>query len=80
MEEFLRDVFNEIIDEHCNGKVDSEVEREGDSGNKIENLKVSLELGYDAIFIPGIYDKVGLIIPQLAFYNIENTKGNIKIF
>ncbi|MEC9018686.1 MAG: penicillin-binding protein activator, partial [Nitrospinota bacterium] len=42
------------------------------SGNKIENLKVSLELGYDAIFIPGIYDKVGLIIPQLAFYNIEN--------
>jgi len=42
------------------------------SGDKIENLKVSLELSYDAIFIPGIYDKVGLIIPQLAFYNIEN--------
>ena len=42
------------------------------SGDKIESLKVSLELGYDAIFIPGIYDKVGLIIPQLAFYNIEN--------
>ena len=42
------------------------------SGDKIENLKVSLELSYDAIFIPGVYDKVGLIIPQLAFYNIEN--------
>ena len=42
------------------------------SGNDIENLKVSLELSYDAIFIPGVYDKVGLIIPQLAFYNIEN--------
>ena len=41
------------------------------SGDKIENLKVSLEQGYDALFIPGIYDKVGLIIPQLAFYNIE---------
>ena len=47
------------------------VEMEHWSGDKIENLKVSLELGYDALFIPGIYDKVGLIIPQLAFYNIE---------
>lgn len=49
-------------------KVDMEHWSEG----KLENLKVSLELGYDAIFIPGVYDKVGLIIPQLAFYNIEN--------
>ena len=47
------------------------VDMEHWSGDKIENLKVSLELGYDALFIPGIYDKVGLIIPQLAFYNIE---------
>ncbi|MFQ5717586.1 MAG: penicillin-binding protein activator, partial [Nitrospinales bacterium] len=37
----------------------------------IEGLKVSLELSYDAIFIPGFYDKVGLIAPQLAFYNID---------
>lgn len=48
-------------------KVDMEHWSEGD----IENLKVSLELGYDAVFIPGVYDKVGLIIPQLAFYNID---------
>jgi ABC-type branched-subunit amino acid transport system substrate-binding protein len=41
------------------------------SEDKVENLKVSLELSYDAMFIPGVYDKVGLIIPQLAFYNIE---------
>jgi branched-chain amino acid transport system substrate-binding protein len=41
------------------------------SGDKVENLKVSLELSYDAIFLPGFYDKVGLIIPQLVFYNIE---------
>ena len=41
------------------------------SEGEIENLKVSLELGYDAMFIPGVYDKVGLIIPQLAFYNID---------
>jgi len=42
------------------------------SENDVEKLKVSLELSYDAIFIPGVYDKVGLIIPQLAFYNINN--------
>ena len=39
--------------------------------DEIENLKVSLELGYDAMFIPGVYDKVGLIVPQLAFYNVD---------
>ena len=48
------------------------VDMEHWSEDKIENLKVSLELGYDAMFIPGVYDKVGLIIPQLAFYNIVN--------
>jgi branched-chain amino acid transport system substrate-binding protein len=47
------------------------VDMEHWSEDGIENLKISLELGYDAIFIPGVYDKVGLIIPQLAFYNIE---------
>ena len=41
------------------------------SGDDVEKLKVSLELSYDAIFIPGVYDKVGLIIPQLAFYNVS---------
>jgi ABC-type branched-subunit amino acid transport system substrate-binding protein len=40
--------------------------------DKVEALKVALELNYDAIFIPGSYDKVRLIVPQLAFYNIEN--------
>ena len=47
------------------------VDMEHRFNDKIENLKVSLELGYDAIFIPGVYDKVGLIIPQLAFYNVD---------
>ncbi|MFQ5451556.1 MAG: penicillin-binding protein activator [Nitrospinaceae bacterium] len=37
----------------------------------IEDLKASLELSYDAIFIPGFYDKVSLIVPQLVFYNID---------
>ncbi len=39
--------------------------------DRIEGLKVSLELSYDAIFIPGFYDKVSLIIPQMIFYNID---------
>ena len=37
----------------------------------MSNLKVTLELSYDAIFLPGFYDKVGLIVPQLVFYNID---------
>jgi branched-chain amino acid transport system substrate-binding protein len=40
--------------------------------DKVEALKVTLELSYDAIFIPGSFDKVRLIVPQLAFYNIED--------
>ena len=40
--------------------------------DEVEALKVALELNYDAIFIPGFYDKVRLIVPQLVFYNIEN--------
>jgi ABC-type branched-subunit amino acid transport system substrate-binding protein len=39
---------------------------------EIKDMKASLELSYDAIYIPGFYDKVGLILPQLAFYNIED--------
>ncbi|MCH8157445.1 MAG: penicillin-binding protein activator, partial [Nitrospinae bacterium] len=41
------------------------------SEDEIEDLKVSLELNYDAIFLPGFYDKVGLIVPQLVFYNVD---------
>ena len=41
------------------------------SDDEVEALKVGLELNYDAVFIPGYYDKVRLIVPQLAFYNIE---------
>ena len=41
------------------------------SGEEVESLKVSLKLSYDAIFLPGFYDKVGLIVPQLVFYNVD---------
>ncbi len=65
---------NEVQEDFSNSTVLSrpKVDMAHLSDDKIENLKVSLELSYDAIFIPGVYDKVGLIIPQLAFYNIEN--------
>lgn len=42
------------------------------SDDDSEGLKVALEVNYDAVFIPGFYDKVGLMLPQFAFYNIEN--------
>ncbi len=42
------------------------------SGDEVEGLNVGLELNYDAIFIPGYYDKISLLAPQLVFYNIEN--------
>ncbi|MDH3598149.1 MAG: penicillin-binding protein activator [Candidatus Tectomicrobia bacterium] len=29
---------------------------------------------YDAIFLPGYYDRVGLIAPELAFYNVTNVQ------
>ncbi len=29
---------------------------------------------YEAIFLPGYYDRVGLIAPELAFYNIANVQ------
>ncbi len=38
--------------------------------DEVERLRVSLELNFDAVFIPGFYDKVALIIPQFIFYNI----------
>ncbi len=38
--------------------------------DEIESMKISLQLNYDALFIPGLFDKVGLIVPQLVFYNI----------
>jgi len=47
------------------------VERGFFGNDSIEGLKVSLEFNYDAIFIPGFYDKIALIVPQLIFYNIE---------
>ncbi|MBI4390230.1 MAG: penicillin-binding protein activator [Nitrospinae bacterium] len=48
------------------------VQKEVSNGGQTEGMKVSLVLNYDAVFMPGFYDKVGLIAPQLAFYNIDN--------
>ena len=37
-------------------------------------FKPFLKVHYDAIFIPGFPDQVGLIAPQLAFYNIDKVQ------
>ena len=37
-------------------------------------IKPALRTSYDAVFIPGYYDKIGLIMPELAFYNITGVK------
>ncbi|VAX21727.1 Branched-chain amino acid ABC transporter, amino acid-binding protein (TC 3.A.1.4.1) [hydrothermal vent metagenome] len=36
-----------------------------------KNFLPGLLVKYDAIFLPGLYDKVGLILPELEFYNIK---------
>jgi ABC-type branched-subunit amino acid transport system substrate-binding protein len=36
-----------------------------------KNFLPGLTLKYDAVYLPGMYDKVGLILPQLEFYNIK---------
>ncbi len=51
-----------------------EIEVEGDPLVNPKTIKPGLRLNYDAIFIPGYHDKVGLIIPELAFYNITGVK------
>ncbi len=66
------DLFNGAVDEGV-GTLSRPIVDMGHWNNEnIENFKTSLELNYDAIFIPGFYDKVGLIVPQLVFYNIDN--------
>ncbi|MDH5638214.1 MAG: penicillin-binding protein activator [Nitrospinota bacterium] len=35
------------------------------------NFLPGLELKYDAVYLPGMYDKVSLILPELQFYNIS---------
>jgi ABC-type branched-subunit amino acid transport system substrate-binding protein/outer membrane protein assembly factor BamD (BamD/ComL family) len=47
------------------------IERGVTADGQDETLNISLELAYDGIFLPGQHDKVGLILPQLAYYNID---------
>ncbi|MBI4829678.1 MAG: ABC transporter substrate-binding protein [Nitrospinae bacterium] len=37
-----------------------------------DNYRPGLALKFDAVFLPGMYDQVGLILPELEFYNIRN--------
>lgn len=46
-----------------------EMKEEGD-GYRYKEEKLSPVIDFDAIFIPDYYDKVGLIVPQLVYYDI----------
>ncbi len=41
-----------------------------------KNFRPGLQLSYGAIFMPGLYEKISLILPELDFYNL---KGLIKL-
>lgn len=75
-ENTLQDV-EDITDEEIIIEVIDESEKADEnekSGNLEEKIifKPILKVNYDGIFIPGYPDEIGLIAPQLAFYNIEN--------
>ncbi len=36
-----------------------------------DNFSIGLRVSYDALYIPGKYNVAGLILPELAFYNIS---------
>lgn len=44
------------------------------SGVGKDQIRAHLNLGYEAIFVPGFYEKIALVLPQLEFFNIENVK------
>ncbi len=41
------------------------------SGTKVAKARTK---PFEAIFLPGYYDRVGLMVPELAFYNITNVQ------
>jgi branched-chain amino acid transport system substrate-binding protein len=52
-----------------NGALDS---KRNPANRKIRHKKYDVALNFEAIFIPDSADKVALIAPQLAFYDIDN--------
>ncbi len=84
-DEELSRVYVEIIKEEVEAgeiivKMKDELEptHENEEFENLDNkiiFKPILKVNYDGIFIPGYPDEVGLIAPQLAFYNI----GDIQL-
>ncbi|UCD85981.1 MAG: penicillin-binding protein activator [Deltaproteobacteria bacterium] len=51
-----------------------EEKREWDESEEEGEWKPEPIIDFDAVFIPDYYDKVGLIVPQLAYYDVEEVQ------
>lgn len=75
IEEDDKDDKNSIFKNQMEDKPEqTEDEKIADNIKEEVFFKPLLKANYDAIFIPGYPEKVGLIAPQLAFYNISNVQ------
>ncbi len=68
-------VINRILRDKYEGALSAPtIESYGSWPLTSKNFRPALLFEYDAIFIPGMYDKVGLILPELEFYNVKGIK------
>ena len=69
--------INYMLEERYNDSLTApRIEKYGSLPLTSKNFLPALDVKFDAIFLPGSYDKVGLILPELEFYNI---KGPVKL-
>ncbi len=66
-------IINSILAKDIDGALASpKIESYGGFPITGKNFRPGLSINYDAVFLPGSYEKVGLILPELTFYNIKN--------
>jgi len=64
-------INQKLIDLYANSFTAPTIVAHGKPPLTKKNILPGLLVQYDAIFLPGLYDKVGLILPELEFYNIK---------
>jgi ABC-type branched-subunit amino acid transport system substrate-binding protein len=64
---------NEATTENIVQTLLSPLDEESESGDTKENKEPEAIVDFDAVFIPDAPKKSGLIIPQLAFYDVKDT-------
>ncbi len=64
--------INRKLEEIYDGKLSApKIVSYGGGGLNRRNFLPGLTMQYDGIFMPGLYNKIGLILPLLEFYNIK---------